>query len=305
MKYSLLLVILFSVSCATVKKTEVSPSDVYKTNSFIGLKSKAYEIKGICPKYQEKKHNDLTLKRLKEYSNICIKQSKLDRATSYSRVILSNYKKSPWGYYYLSVVAEYEKNYPLAIWMIENAQDKQPSSGLFHYQRARIKLKNNDLHGAMADMQRSIEKDPNLEAAHLYLARSYINSLQFKQSLKHYNLIYKNNAVHKEALAGIADNYYFLGKFKDAILFFDKAIKVDHRNLDIRLRRASIYEKKMNNSSVALSLYKKIRILMKSNKHNKKTSFNLNQKIRELETVVSKLNNKKRSVSSLKNKGVN
>ncbi len=304
MKFNILVLIsIFTISCAQTSKKNVSQKVVHSKNEFVSLKKDPYKIKGVCPKFVRKKHMDLTLKRLKDFINVCVKQGKYERARKYSQVILLNYKDSPWGYYYLSLISEGQKNYELALWMIDNAQNIQNSSGLFHYQRGRVKQKMGDMNGAMAEMQRAVSKDNKLVAAHTYLGQMYSASLQHEKAMGHYEYLLEKNINDFDANVGMADSNYYLKKYKPSLKFLNRAIKIKPKNLNLRLKRAQIYYKRMNDYPKALSLYKKIKILLKEKKLKGVPSFSLNQKIAEVKKLIPDDIGKKRNLSSLKSKG--
>lgn len=288
MKKLLFVVTTFLVGCAStgvkttttenekpLPKPEIKASYTRKVAS-VALTEKAVVL---CPtKYDTKEETKLV-----EYANACVQQTKWSQVESLANTLAESNVQSPWGAYYLSLVAESKRDYPRAKWMIELAIKKAPQIGMLYFQRARLEWGLKEYHSSEESLQSSIEKDPQLIDAHVFLGQIYFRNQDYKKAAFHFNTVLQLRPNDPVALMGMSECLIHKKDFHGAVENLKKASKYYPSDVAFLLREAFLLESQLQEAQEALLLYRKIRSDYKQGKLKGELTMNLDQKIAELE----------------------
>ncbi len=191
---------------------------------------------------------------------------------------------APWGAFFMSVSAEGTGEFQRALWMVELAQKKAGiPTGLFLYQRGLIMLAMKETARAMSDVQKAVLLEPKLTLAHMFLAQIHHRDLEWDQAASHYSAILAVDERSVNALAGLADVRFNLGRYQESADLYSKAISWNSSHLEWWLRLGSLYETNLKNSELALNTYKGLRTSLDKGDVKQRPSLDLNAKIKTLE----------------------
>lgn len=236
--------------------------------------------KADCPK-SKKLWKKFSWKLLLRSANACVAADRWKQLSQVANHMAIIQPHSPWGPYYLSLVAEHKGHLDRALWLVDLAQKRAPNLGLLHYQKGRLLWTRKEFSNGINLIETALKRDPNLVEAHLFLGQIYWRDLMPKKAKKHFTKVIKiekENFVATQALAKISKA---MGENGDAIKFFKKAVVMKPNSLDLRLELASLYEEE--DEAQALSTYRLIRGLMRNKRLKGRLEFNLDKKIAGLE----------------------
>ena len=195
---------------------------------------------------------------------------------------------SPWGLYFYSLAAEGRKDYPRALWMIDAAIKKaSPKVALFRYQKGRLMWLEKPSEAALKEIDAAVKADPTLVDGHVFLGDARLRSWDLSQAESHFAAALRLKSNHYEALRGLADVKRLKGNLRDSIPLLAQAQGLKPTDLSTRVYLAAAYEQEKQHSE-ALSTYRKLRESMTSGLIKEKPEFDVNEKIRSLETLIAK-----------------
>lgn len=200
---------------------------------------------------------------------------------------------SPWGAYFLAVVAEARGDFPRSMWMIDLAQKKAGGRlGLLFYQRGRNWLRMKETAKAIADFEKAVSLEPHLTEGRLFLGDIHYRDQEMAKASMHYRAALEQDAKSYRALTGLAESLLAQGKSgsaKEAADLYARAVSNHPKQLQPWIRLGYIYETLQKNSELALNTYKGLKSSLDSGAIREKVDFDLNAKIKVLEQTVSAL----------------
>lgn len=298
----------FSIGCATGTNSKSPKNNLAQTMPALANDNyasvSAYERVSIdqCGGTEASWKKE-TLKNLIKNANACYILQKNEKLQSLANHIAQKFHNTPWGPYYLSLVAQNAADYPRALWMIELAIKKSPKTALLYYQKARILWSTTDFSKAVENYNLALKENPRFVEVHLFLAQLYYKEQNFKLAEKHFLAITEINSEMGQAFAGLAESRLALNNDKSATELYEKAVNLSPRNLVYRARLAGLYESIQKDNESALSMYKKIREMTADNSASRNfMSFDLNEKIKKLEEVVARQISSEKKVTKIEDK---
>ncbi len=97
--------------------------------------------------------------------------------------------------------------------------------GIYHY-------RNTDFENARSYFETSIEKDSNISVPRAYLGNLLFEEGEFDRALDEWSLSARLDPRNPEALASLALGFFQLGKKKEAVQLYRKALRWDKRYYD-------------------------------------------------------------------------
>lgn len=257
--------------------------DVYSLSEADQWKTKA------CPKSTEGKWREVDWKSLVQMANGCVVQSNWSMVEELGNHLARKDHLAPWGSYYLSLSADARKDHSRALWMIELAQKKAPKVGLLKYQEGRILWSLEEYTQAMEQFEEALEQDSSLLDAHLMLGQIYYRDQEFSKAKTHFETVLKKDSSNYISIVGLAECELKDGNVEKALSYFERAIRRNSNDLALRLRQAYVFESVAMNLPEALETFKEIQSLVKRGKLAGSVGFDLNAKIKTLESSLSKV----------------
>jgi tetratricopeptide (TPR) repeat protein len=194
---------------------------------------------------------------------------------------------SPWGLYFYSLAAEGRKDYHRANWMIEAAIKKaSPKVALFRYQKGRLMWLEKPSEAALKEIESAVKADPNLLDGHVFLGDARLRSWALSQAESHFSTALRLKSNSYEAVRGLADVKRLKGNIHDAIPLLAQAQGLKPTVLSTRIYLAAAYEEEKQHSE-ALSTYRSLRESITSGLIKEKPDFDVNEKIRSLESMIA------------------
>lgn len=195
---------------------------------------------------------------------------------------------SPWGLYFYSLAAEGKKDFHRALWMIEAAIKKaSPKVALFRYQKGRLMWLEKPSEAALKEIEAAVKVDPKLLDGHVFLGDARLRTFDLSQAESHYSRALQLKSNSYEAVRGMADVKRLKGNLRDSIPLLAQAHSLKPTDLSTRVYLATAYEEEKQHSE-ALSTYRKLRESLTSGLIKEKPDFDVNEKIRSLETLIAK-----------------
>ncbi len=189
---------------------------------------------------------------------VCVNEKKWDTVRLIGETFSVRHIDAPWGAYFLSLVSEKEGNMPRALWMIGLADRKSPENGIIEFQKARLLWLQDQKDAAFQSAKKALELEPKLAEAALLMAQVYFSDYEFENAQTYYRKVIDANDEVFGAVLGMADSFAQLDKFKEAVPFYIRAIKLKKNRIDLAYVLADIYETKIKDYKRALTWYEKI-----------------------------------------------
>lgn len=222
-------------------------------------------------------------------ANNCFLKSNWTAVENWGELMSSKTPHSPWGFYYLSLVAEKKLNYPRAEWMLNQAINKTPNLGILYYQKAKIRLAQGNLQQAYALMEQAVSLDDSITPAHKYLGLTYYRDQDYEKANIHLSKLSNSNLYDTQVKIGLMESNLKLGNNSKAISLAIELQKSNTKNWKFDFRLAEIYEQSPDGKSKALQIYKKISRSTKKSVLGDKLSKELPDKISRLEAEIREL----------------
>lgn len=290
LKLSLLASLVVIAACSHRPKHEEEASKHYSQgiNVYSLSESDQWKTKA-CPKSSDPKWKESDWKSLVQMANGCVVQSNWSMVEEVGNHLARQDHLAPWGSYYLSLSAEARKDHSRALWMIDLAQKKAPKVGLLKYQKGRILWSLEEYTQAMEHFEEALDQDPGLLDAHLMLGQIFYRDQEFGKARTHFEAVLKKDSSNYVSTVGMAECELKAGNVEKALSLFNRAIRRNSNDLALRLRQVYIYETVAVNLPEALESLKEIRDLVKRGKLSGQVGFDINSKIKDLESSLSQL----------------
>jgi tetratricopeptide (TPR) repeat protein len=284
--------VLALIGCATggvsnkfSNKKASKASKVY-TKGVVGESIIAYSKSKTCPK-SLKDLDKKNWQKLIAIANACVSQQNFAMTEKLAKILANEHHVSPWGPYYLSLVAENKGQVLRSLWMIDLALKKAPGKGILLFQKGRLLWKQNQPTLAMELLEAAADEMPELTDAHMTLAQVFYRDQEFQKAEKHFAKVVEFDERNANAFIGLAECELEDGNESSAVEHLEKAISLKPAALDLRMRQARIYENQLENYQAALEKYKTIVKLSSRKKLDQPVTKKLNETIKRLETKVS------------------
>lgn len=271
-------------SCASIGSKENSSSDKF-TQFFEGQSASVVESLP-CPKTVSPDRKENWFHWLK-VANGCSKESRWKDVEVVGQFLAESEPKSPWGVYYLGLVALERNDYQRSLWMIENAIKRAPRTGIFYYQKARVLWGMKEYPLATTVMEESLRLDSQNIEAHQFMGQILLRDLDFQHAAEHLSLVVEKKRRDPVILDQLSYCYYKLQKSEQSLEWLKLAIDVAPKRFDLRWRQAQIYENQLKNSEEALNSYRTIKSMLKKGQLSTQPTVNLDEKITKLEGMIS------------------
>jgi tetratricopeptide (TPR) repeat protein len=285
---SLIAVAVF-VGCATTsqpsklktsKEAELYLKGVH--SQVVKLPGKAIQCK-VESQIQEKNWTSVI-----EKANACVTEKQYQQVERYGHYLAKEHHMGPWGAYFLSLVAESRGELDQALWMIELALKKTPSEGLILYQKARLMHARGEFGLAVSGFEEALKSRSDLLGARLVLGQIYYRDQDFEKAKGHFKAALELDSKLDQVWAGLAECELEDGNGEAALVALEKAIDLQPKDLEYRMRKAHVYEKVLQDPKQALSAYQKIQSLGQKVKLNQNVTIMLNEKIKQLKDQLAK-----------------
>lgn len=271
--------------CATVgSKPKVDVSKY--TRSVKGQSVLATNYYMTCPK-SVNLEKQTTWTEWVKMANGCLRENRWKEVEAIGHRLAQIEPQSPWGVYYLSLAALERQDYRRALWMIDVALAKAPAIGIFNYQKGRVLWFMKENVAALASVEESLRFDSDNVAAHFLLGQIYLRDLDFSKAAEHLSLVFKEKGRDPIVVDQLAYCYFRLKKSKESLELLDLAIGHSPNRVDLRVRQAQIFEEQMKDEEGALELYRKVKSLILKGRLSGTPSFNIDSKIKSLESSLS------------------
>lgn len=197
--------------------------------------------------------------------------------------------ESPWGFFYLSLVAGEKKEWARARWMIESAIAKSADRpiGLLYYQRGRLLSDSGSPSAAFENYKEAIKLDPTLSEAHRYLGLLYFRDHDYRMAQKHLVQLEAQGGLKAEIeFWALAKSHVELSEFEKAAATFESARRAHPQSSDLHVELAQVYETHLKKTELALRLYREIALGLEKGRLKGAVAVDLKSKITSLEKIV-------------------
>ena len=244
--------------------------------------------RSTCPS-PEKQLENQSWQRLMGFANACVVAKNWNQTEAIGNLLSTHDPLSPWGPYYLGLVAEAHKDFPRALWMIELALKKAPQMGVIHYEQGRLLFALEDVGGAVNAFRRAVKFDVDMTEANLALGQILFREQYWSEALPYLEKGLEKDRKNLLALIAAAECRIQAHDYKLAAEYLDRAQELDSRRMIVRLRLAEIQEEHLKEYSKALSGYKDLKSMAARKRLDQPISVDLDGKIKHLEQLVAKL----------------
>ncbi len=313
MKKLILLLSLIFVGCANqaTKNDLAGPSkqkslidDHKKINTDLYFESFDYKPfvfsknSGACLQVAELKGKDW--KTMLESINHCAEQNQWLSVETIGYELLKTNVNSPWGAYYLSLAAEYNKDLPRSLWMIDLAIKKASSEmAILQFQRGRVLWLLDQKPQAVKEFTLAAKLDKSIFDANLFLAEISYHELDYKQASQKFKEVLAVDDKNLHALLDGAECAVNNGDSLIAAQYLEKAISVKPDMLQPRVRLGQIYEELQKQPELAVNIYRALKDAIAKGLVRERPPMDLNEKIKVLEASLQKDAKPKRSAAAV------
>ncbi len=234
-----MLSILIVSACGGVAKNSLDENAVARSRAYtknmqvLGVNDKKALNTLLCPG-QKKTLLNKKWNQLVDCANACVQKKKWEMTKLIGKKLARETSFSPWGPYYLSLVAEDKGNMNKAFWMIDLAIKKGPQVGLLYYQRARLQWKLNKLSLSIADFKRSLALNSKLVEPHMFLAQIFLRDRELAASEEHFEKALALDPGKFEALTGLAKIAFINGNKSEEQAYLEKARRLKPKNVWVK-----------------------------------------------------------------------
>lgn len=285
------------IGCATggngtgATKGALGASDPRKQVYLTGIQGHSPRLesqRSSCPS-ADKQLDGQSWQRLMGYADACVVAKNYAQTEKLANLMATHDPLSPWGPYFLGLVAEAQNDFPRALWMIELALKKAPQSGLIQYQQGRLLFALDDIAGSVRAFRQAVQLDPELTEANLALGHILFREQYWSEALPYLEKGLEKDRKNVLALIAAAECHLQKSDFKIAAEYLDRAQDLDPRRSSVRLRLAEVQEEKLKEYGKALSSYKDLRSMALRKRLDQTVSVDLDSRIKHLEQLVAKL----------------
>lgn len=224
-------------------------------------------------------------------ANACVKAKDWNNLEKLGSHLGKNAPLTPWGPYYMSLVATIRKDYPRAQWMLELALKKAPNEGLFHYELGRLYWEQKDEAAAIKEMKLASDLNPALTDAHYIVGQMALRADDLSTARKMFAKALSNDSKHANALLASAQVEIKAKDYEKAEEMLGRAISANPRSLKARFAMAQVQELHLKKMQDALSSYRELKQLGAERKLDENVqSLGLEEKIHNLEKSLSQVN---------------
>ncbi len=227
-------------------------------------------------------------------ANNCVAAKKWAQVEAVAQKLSENFPHSPWGFYYLSLVAEFQDNNSRALWLLEKAQQIDTSMALIPYQKGRVLLVTGDYENARKEFIKALNLDDHLPDAHLYLGQFALRDQNYKLADKYFQSTLKYEAFNRGALFGSAQCKAQNGDLKAALDYAERVLSANKKDIEVRLFKAHLLENYIQDLDEALKEYRQIYAMNVNQRNELIGDEELTNKIKSIEVI---LKNKKQEVA--------
>ncbi|MCB0357045.1 MAG: hypothetical protein KDD40_08565 [Bdellovibrionales bacterium] len=227
--YSLLV---FNIACGGAAKKNTAEKDMSKLSKkytkeiqFVNATHRTNLNQMLCPS-EVKTIKNKKWTQLLDYANACVNKKQWKMLEVIARKLTEKTSFSPWGAYYLSLVAEAQNQMDRAFWLVDLALKKAPQMGILYYQKARLQWKNKEYELSVQSFEKSIELKVNIVEPHLFLAKVHFRDQDLKMAEYHFSKVLDKDAREFTALVGMAKIAKIKGDADAELNFLQRASKV-------------------------------------------------------------------------------
>ncbi len=213
-------------------------------------------VKDKCEFNTEKDYKDWG--RMLRVGFACVYKNDWKMVSNIGQTFSVRHIDAPWGAYFLSLVSEKAGDMPRAIWMIGLADRKSPDNAVIEFQKSRLLWLQDQKDAAFQSAKKALELEPKLSEAALLMAQIYFSDYEFENAQTYYRKVINSNDKVFTAVLGMAESFVQLEKYKEAVPFYIKSIKLKKNRIDLAYVLADIFETKLKDFKSALSWYEKI-----------------------------------------------
>jgi len=247
-----------------------------------------YNAKASCPKNLDwMKERDWHL--LIPLANACVQSQEWAVLEKIGNHLATQAHLTPWGAYYMGLVAMEQGNYPRAQWMLELALKKAPKEGILHYQLGRLQWANGDEAQAVTSFKQASDLNESLIEAHSICGQIALERGELSDARRYINKALAQKSNHVESMQTLVALEVKAGDFAKAEDLMVKVVSAQPRNMQARLALAQIQEQHLRKLPEALSTYREIKELSLEQKLDASVPFNLEDKIKNLEKSLSQV----------------
>lgn len=220
-------------------------------------------------------------------ANACVKAKDWTQVEKIGQFLARNAPLTPWGAFYLGMVAMVRKDYPRSRWMYELALKKAPNEGLFHYELGRVHWESNDMASAMKEFKLASDLGSVLTEAHYMAGAMALRKGELAEARKYLERALKTDQDHLAARLTAAQVEIEAKDFERAEEHLNRAVAVNPRSSKSRLALAQIQEIHLKKAADALRTYRDLKQLSAERKLDENVQVNLEEKIQALERSLS------------------
>jgi tetratricopeptide (TPR) repeat protein len=253
---------------------------------------------GVCLQVADLKGKDW--KSLLETVNHCAEQNQWLSVETIGYELLKTNVNSPWGAYYLSLAAEYNRDLPRALWMVDLAIKKASSQmAILQFQRGRVLWLLDQKSQAIKEFTLSAKLDKNIFDANLFLAEISYHDLEYKTAAQKFKEVL---AVDSNNLRSLIDGAECAIADSDPLLasqYLEKAVALKPEALQPRVRLAQVYEEMQKQPQLAVNTYRALKEALSKGLVRERPVIDINEKIKVLEASLQKDAKPKRSAAAI------
>ncbi len=191
---------------------------------------------------------------------------------------------SPWGAYFLGILASQRGEYLRAHWLLDLAEKKAGGPiGIVRYEKARLLEREEGPSAAAIEMKEAVRLDNTLLAGNLWLAQIYHRDRVLSEAEKYYRRALETKSDLWPALSGLSEILIDNGDGVEAANILSRALILRPESAETRVKLALVYETMTKEPAKALQTLRELRVAMEKGRAKGRVGFDLNSKILSLE----------------------
>lgn len=187
----------------------------------------------------------------------CIQAKKYADAERLALKLTETKEQRPLGLYYLSVIADANDEFDKALWMVEKAQELEPTVAFFHFQKGKVLYSVEGINSALPnfekafDIKKSSKEMTVMNALKSFSDRDFITASQEFSQLSTEDLYNFNVAVL------YVESILQKGETAEASSLAQRLINAQPKNVDMYIEQARIFEDFSTKKDEAIQAYLK------------------------------------------------